>query len=66
MSTRQTADTDAAQMLLPQILRGFAIMFCVLPPTRLALGSLDERLVADGSGLFNLDAQPWRRGRAWR
>lgn len=53
-STRQTAQTDFADMLMPQLLRGTAIMFCLLPPTRLALGRLDERLVADGSGLFNL------------
>ena len=54
LSARQTADTDAAEMMLPQILRGAAIMFCLLPPTRLALGRLAPALVADGSGLFNL------------
>jgi DHA2 family multidrug resistance protein len=54
LSSYQTADTDAAQMMLPQIMRGAAVMFCLLPPTRLALGQLSERLVADGSGLFNL------------
>jgi DHA2 family multidrug resistance protein len=54
LSARQTADTDAAGMVLPQILRGAAIMFCLLPPTRLALGRLSAARVADGSGLFNL------------
>ncbi len=54
LSTQQTSTTDAAEMMLPQILRGAAIMFCVVPPTRIALGQLSERLVADGSGLFNL------------
>lgn len=54
ISSRQTAETDAAEMMIPQILRGAAVMFCLLPPTRLALGRLPERLVADGSGLFNL------------
>lgn len=29
-------------------------MFCLLPPTRLALGSLEKSLVPDASGLFNL------------
>ena len=29
-------------------------MFCLLPPTRLALGSLAEIQVPDASGLFNL------------
>ena len=54
LSSRQTVDTDAAEMVLPQILRGAAIMFCLLPPTRLALGRLSPDQVADGSGLFNL------------
>lgn len=54
MSTAQTADTDFAEMLLPQVLRGVATMFCLLPPTRMALGRLSPELVADGSGLFNL------------
>lgn len=48
----RTADFDA--MFLPQVLRGIAIMFCLLPPTRLALGALTEAQVPDASGLFNL------------
>ena len=54
MSAHQTAETDFSAMLLPQIVRGAAIMFCLLPPTRMALGRLPAPLVADGSGLFNL------------
>lgn len=54
MSARQTAETDFAEMILPQVLRGFAIMFCLLPPTRMALGRVPDRLVPDASGLFNL------------
>ena len=53
-STMQTAETDFAGMLWPQIMRGVATMFCLLPPTRLALGYLATEKVADGSGLFNL------------
>ena len=34
--------------------RGAAIMFCLLPPTRLALGHLEPNRVPDASGLFNL------------
>lgn len=41
-------------MMWPQILRGLAIMFCLLPPTRLALGLLSPAQVPDASGLFNL------------
>jgi DHA2 family multidrug resistance protein len=54
LSTRQTVQTDAADMALPQILRGAAIMFCLLAPTRWALGQLSVRQIADASGLFNL------------
>jgi MFS transporter, DHA2 family, multidrug resistance protein len=48
----RTADFDA--MFWPQIVRGIAIMFCLLPPTRIALGALPQTEVADASGLFNL------------
>src|SRR6202012_1558707 len=41
-------------MFWPQILRGMAIMFCLLPPTRIALGALPEDEIADASALFNL------------
>ena len=41
-------------MFWPQVIRGLAIMFCLLPPTRLALGTLDASRVPDASGLFNL------------
>jgi DHA2 family multidrug resistance protein len=45
---------DFQEMFWPQVLRGVAIMFCLLPPTRLALGSLTASRVPDASGLFNL------------
>jgi DHA2 family multidrug resistance protein len=41
-------------MFWPQVIRGLAIMFCLLPPTRLALGSLNKQRIPDASGLFNL------------
>ena len=41
-------------MFWPQVIRGVAIMFCLLPPTRLALGHLAPNRVPDASGLFNL------------
>lgn len=48
----RSADYDA--MFWPQVIRGVAIMFCLLPPTRLALGHLAPSRVPDASGLFNL------------
>ena len=46
LSAFQTWETDFDEMLLPQILRGSAIMFCLLPPTRLALGHFPPERVA--------------------
>lgn len=54
LSMFQTRNTDFNQMFWPQIIRGAAIMFCLLPPTRLALGALSETDLPDASGLFNL------------
>ncbi|TCL71937.1 DHA2 family efflux MFS transporter permease subunit [Rhizobium sp. BK251] len=54
LSAFQTPETDYNEMFWPQVIRGLAIMFCLLPPTRLALGSLPEARVPDASGLFNL------------
>jgi DHA2 family multidrug resistance protein len=53
-SALQSRLADFDEMFWPQILRGVAIMFCLLPPTRLALGALSEAAVPDASGLFNL------------
>lgn len=54
MSAFSTRETDFDGMFWPQILRGGAIMFCMLPPARLALGALSPETVPDASGLFNL------------
>jgi MFS transporter, DHA2 family, multidrug resistance protein len=53
-SAAQSRVADFDEMFWPQVLRGVAIMFCLLPPTRLALGALTETEVPDASGLFNL------------
>jgi DHA2 family multidrug resistance protein len=54
MSAAQTPQTDYDAMFWPQVVRGVGIMFCLLPPTRLALGGLSLERVPDASGLFNL------------
>ena len=54
LSAFQTPETDFNGMFWPQVIRGAAIMFCLLPPTRLALGHLAPVAVPDASGLFNL------------
>jgi len=54
LSALQSRIADFDEMLLPQVVRGIAIMFCLLPPTQLALGALAPHQVPDASGLFNL------------
>lgn len=54
LSAFQTRETGFSDMLWPQVLRGVAVMFCLLPPTRMALGGLSAAQVPDASGLFNL------------
>jgi len=54
LSFFQSRIADFDEMFWPQVLRGIAIMFCLLPPTRLALGALMPPQVPDASGLFNL------------
>lgn len=54
LSAFQTPETDYQAMFWPQVIRGVAIMFCLLPPTRLALGGLHLSRVPDASGMFNL------------
>lgn len=46
--------TDFDGLFWPQIMRGFAMMFCLLPATRLALEGWPTEDIADASGLFNL------------
>jgi MFS transporter, DHA2 family, multidrug resistance protein len=54
MSTHQTVDTDYNEMFWPQVVRGLAIAFCILPPIRLALGFIPLDKIGDASGLFNV------------
>ena len=53
-SAFESRSADYDEMFWPQILRGFAAMFCLLPPTRLALETLPHKQVPDASGLFNM------------
>jgi DHA2 family multidrug resistance protein len=49
-----TKDWDFWELLVPQILRGFSLMFCMVPITNLALGTLSPQRIKSASGLFNL------------
>ncbi|MBV9757565.1 MAG: DHA2 family efflux MFS transporter permease subunit [Alphaproteobacteria bacterium] len=49
-----THDWGAAQLLLPQLLRGFPQVFAVAPAVTLGLGSLPPERLKYASGLFNM------------
>lgn len=50
----QNSQVSFNELILPQALRGVAIMFCMLPITNLALGTLPPEKLKNASGLFNL------------
>lgn len=54
MSAFETPRSDYDEMFWPQVARGVAIMLCLLPPIRLALGHFPIAFVPNASGLFNL------------
>ena len=49
-----TQASDFNQLFWPQVTRGLAMMFCLLPSTRCALEHWQPEEVAEASGLFNL------------
>jgi MFS transporter, DHA2 family, multidrug resistance protein len=49
-----TASTDFWGLFGQQVMRGAAVMLCLLPSTGLALGRFDPIRVPNASGLFNL------------
>ncbi|MDX3927735.1 MAG: DHA2 family efflux MFS transporter permease subunit [Shinella sp.] len=52
--TQLTADWDFYELLVPQILRGFGLMMCMVPINNVALGTLSPDRIRGASGLFNL------------
>ena len=49
-----TKDWDFGELLIPQILRGFGMMFAIVPITNISLGTLAPERLKNASGLFNL------------
>jgi DHA2 family multidrug resistance protein len=49
-----TNEASFAELLWPQALRGFALMFCFLPANLLALGTLRPEQLKNAAGLYNL------------
>jgi DHA2 family multidrug resistance protein len=53
-NAKLTAESGFWELALPQALRGAGMMFCMIPMTGLALGTLAPERVQNASGLFNL------------
>ncbi len=49
-----TNQASFGELLLPQALRGFALMFCYLPANLLALGTTPPDKLKNAAGLYNL------------
>ena len=49
-----TKDWDFWELLVPQFLRGFCMMMCMVPINNLALGTLPPQRLKNASGLYNL------------
>ncbi|TAJ51360.1 MAG: DHA2 family efflux MFS transporter permease subunit [Nevskiaceae bacterium] len=54
LTARLSSDWGRAELFWPQGLRGFAMMFCIVPATNMALGGLPPALIKTASGLSNL------------
>jgi DHA2 family multidrug resistance protein len=52
--TSVTRDWDFRELLVPQLLRGFGMMFAIVPITNISLGTLPPDRLKNASGLFNL------------
>lgn len=50
----ETPRSDFSDLLVPQILRGASVLFCILPITTVALESQPAAQLANASGLLNL------------
>jgi DHA2 family multidrug resistance protein len=54
INSTMTYQTDYDGLFWPQVIRGAAIMLCILPTTRLAMEQWPPSDAPDASGLFNL------------
>jgi DHA2 family multidrug resistance protein len=49
-----TADASFWELFLPQAIRGFGAITCIIPITNMSLGTLPPQKLGNASGLFNL------------
>lgn len=49
-----TTDVSFEELIVPQVVRGLAMMLCFVPMTNVALGYLPPSVIPNASGLYNL------------
>ncbi len=49
-----TSEWGFWELLIPQMMRGWGLMFCMVPANVIALGRLEPNILKDASGLYNL------------
>lgn len=54
LTSHMTSEWGFMALLVPQALRGFAIMLCIVPSVNMALGGFEAAELRYASGLFNL------------
>ncbi|UYF98604.1 DHA2 family efflux MFS transporter permease subunit [Halomonas sp. GD1P12] len=54
MNANLTVESGFWQFCLPQIVRGMGLIMCIIPASRIALGTLPAQEVGNASGLFNV------------
>ena len=54
MNANLTVESGFWQFCVPQIVRGMGLILCIIPASRIALGTLPPSEVGNASGLFNV------------
>lgn len=54
MNANLTVESGFWQFCVPQIVRGMGLIMCIIPASRIALGTLPPSEVGNASGLFNV------------
>ncbi len=54
MTSAMTSQWGFAELLVPQLVRGFALMLCIVPSVNMALSGVAPQDLGAASGLFNL------------
>jgi MFS transporter, DHA2 family, multidrug resistance protein len=54
LTARLTNQAGFAELFVPQVLRGMAMMMCIIPANLIALGSVPQDKLKNSAGLYNL------------